>query len=58
MNECTTRRIIIQYGKENQLFKTEIDSERNYYVFTKKRALANRKEQVHVFKFFKLSIWI
>ena len=49
MNECTTRRIIIiQQGKENQLFETEIDSERNYYVFTKKkRAVANGKEQVH-----------
>lgn len=32
-SECTTRGIIIKYGKEVELYEVNIDSENNFYVF-------------------------
>ena len=36
LNECTTRRVIIEYSDIKELYETEIDSNKNYYVFIEK----------------------
>ena len=48
LNECTTRGIIIQYSKEEdaELYETEIDSTRNYYVFSEKNKVAQGYKDV------------
>ena len=45
-NECTTRGIIIEYSDVVELYETEIDSERNYYVFSPKKRVAEGYKDV------------
>ena len=46
-NECTTRGIIIEYSSDViELYETEIDSERNYYVFSPKKKVADGYKDV------------
>ena len=40
-DECTTRGIIIEYSDKVELYETQIDSERNYYVFSPKTKVAD-----------------
>jgi len=47
--ECTTRGIIIEYTDNNdkvELYETQIDSERNYYVFSPKTKVADGYKDV------------
>ena len=48
--ECTTRGIIIEYSKKEddivELYETQIDSERNYYVFSPKTKVADGYKDV------------
>ena len=51
-NECTTRGIIIEHidgdknGDKAELYETQIDSERNYYVFSPKNKVADGHKDV------------
>ena len=45
-DECTTRGIIIEYSDVVELYETEIDSERNYYVFSPKNKVAEGYKDV------------
>ena len=38
--ECTTRGIIIEYSESDELYETTIDSEKNYYIFSPKKKVA------------------
>ena len=44
--ECTTRGIIIEYSDKVELYETQIDSERNYYVFSPKTKVADGYKDV------------
>ena len=44
--ECTTRGIIIQYGKKAKLYEVKIESENNFYVFEKDRLLSQNVKKV------------
>ena len=46
LNECTTRGIIIEYSDVVELYETEIDSTRNYYVFSEKNRVAEGYKDV------------
>ena len=47
-NECTTRGIIIEYSDSDtiELYETTIDSERNYYIFSPKKKVADGYKDV------------
>jgi len=45
-DECTTRGIIIEYSDKVELYETQIDSERNYYVFSPKTKVADGVKNV------------
>ena len=45
-NECTTRGIIIEYSNVVELYETQIDSEKNYYVFSPKKRVAEGYRKV------------
>ena len=45
-NECTTRGIIIEYSDVVELYETEIDSEKNYYVFSPRKKVAEGYKDV------------
>ena len=44
--ECTTRGIIVQYGKNVELYEIKIESVNNFYVFEKDRLLSKGVEKV------------
>lgn len=46
LNECTTRGIIIEYSDVIELYETEIDSNKNYYVFNEKNKVAEGYKEV------------
>ena len=44
--ECTTRGIIIQYGKEIELFEVKVQTEKNFYVFEEDRLISRNIKNV------------
>ena len=44
--ECTTRGIIIKYGKKVKLYEVKIESENNFYIFEKDKLISQSVEKV------------
>ena len=44
--ECTTRGIIIKYGKEVELYEVKVENENNFYIFEEERLISKNVKKV------------